>query len=177
VWDLAPHDISIIAYLLGAFPDTIRAMGRSHTASMLEDVCYLHMEYDKGPIVHVHLNWIAPAKVRQMIIGGTKKMLVFDDNQASEKIRLYDKGINFSELGADALNKIKIQYRTGDIVIPQISSNEALADEIQHFAQCLDKSISPQSGGSFGMSVCRVLEAADESLANQSALIRIDNHA
>lgn len=173
IWDLAPHDVSIVSYLLNKFPSTIMAMGKAHTPSKLVDVCYLHMEYNEGPIVHVNLNWLAPAKVRQMVIVGTEKMLVFNDLEIIEKIRVYDKGVNFEEMTSDSLNQLKVQYRLGDIKIPQISGKEALAYEIEYLAECLDNSIKPISDGFFGIKICEVLEAADQSLAHNSSKVEV----
>ena len=167
IWDLAPHDISIINYLIKAEPIAVTAVGSSHTNSGYEDIAYLHIEYPAKMIAHLHLNWLAPAKIRRTLIGGTKKMIIYDDMEPSEKVKIYDKGVLVhSALDSNSIHKIFVDYRTGDMVAPKISNKEALYVEADHFITCVRDRVRPLVDGQEGLKVVKVLEAAQESISN-----------
>ena len=138
VWDLAPHDISIMQYLLDSKKvKSVCAHGISHTPSGIENIAYVTINFDNDLLAHFHVNWLAPMKIRRILIGGKDKMLVFDDVQPSEKIKIYDKGITVTNGSKESLYKTLIQYRIGDVHIPNIPNTEALRIETRHFAECI----------------------------------------
>jgi predicted dehydrogenase len=150
-----------------AGPIAVTAVGSSHTNSGYEDIAYLHIEYPAKMIAHLHLNWLAPAKIRRTLIGGTKKMIVYDDMEPSEKVKIYDKGVLVhSALDSNSIHKIFVDYRTGDMVAPKISNKEALSVEADHFITCVRDRVRPLVDGQEGLKVVKVLEAAQESISN-----------
>jgi predicted dehydrogenase len=166
VWDLAPHDISIMDYIINRPPASIVATGSDHLGKGLEDVAYLTIFYPDNIIAHIHVNWLSPVKIRQTQISGSKKMVVWDDNSPSEKVKIYDKGIEVIQT-ADQVYQTLIQYRTGDMYCPKISQTEALAVEMEHFADCLEKNRVPVSDGHSGLRVVQLLESAEKSIKNR----------
>ncbi len=138
LWDLAPHDVSIMHCLLGEKAESVVATGSVHLNNNLEDVAYLSIYYPNNLIAHIHTNWLSPVKIRQTLIAGSKKMIVWDDNQPSEKVRVYDKGIDVIQ-NADQVYNMLIQYRTGDMHCPRLDSTEALATEVDHIVECLNQ--------------------------------------
>jgi len=168
VWDLAPHDISIIDYLLdGREPESVSTIGARHVDSPTENIAYLSLRYGDQLLAHVHVNWLAPAKVRRMIVGGSKKMIIYDDVEPSEKILVYDKGVKISKNGDPGENpyQLLVEYRTGDMHAPRLDTREALALEAEQVVQCIRKGGRPVADGQAGLRVVRVLEAAEQSLA------------
>src|SRR5262245_12810597 len=173
IHDLAPHDLSIISYLLDRDPLAVRAMGACHAGKGMETLAYLHLEYSDNLLVHCHLNWLAPVKIRRALIAGTRKMIVFDDMEPSEKVRVYDKGIVLKESGRDTLYKVLVDYRTGDMVAPKLAPKEALQSEAEHFLACVKNRTPPLVDGHAGLRVVRILEAAEQSLKKDSARIEV----
>lgn len=172
LWDLAPHDISIMHNLLECDPEAVIATGADHLGNELEDVTYLTVYYPGNLIAHIHSNWLSPVKIRQTLIAGSKKMVVWDDNQPSEKVRVYDKGIEIIDTPDEVYN-ILIQYRTGDMNCPKLDSTEALTVEINHIVECLENNKQSDSDGKAGWMVVRILEASQESLKNRGKEIKI----
>jgi len=163
IWDLAPHDFSIMDYLLEKQPVSVAAVGQAHIHHEgLENIAYVHLTFDNGLIAHFHLNWLSPMKLRRVLIGGSRKMLLFDDMETSDKVRIYDKGVNLVE--KDDVHKALIQYRTGDSYLPQIRNVEALKEMMEHFVDCLETDTEPITDGKSGLRVMRMLEAAQQSL-------------
>jgi predicted dehydrogenase len=172
LWDLAPHDISIMDYVLNRPAQSIVATGADHVGKGLEDVAYLTVYYPDNVIAHIHTNWLSPVKIRQTLISGSKKMIVWDDNEPSEKIKVYDKGIEIVDT-QDKIYNTLIQYRTGDIHMPKVPQLEALALEADHFADCIEKGEKPMTDGAAGLRVVRILEASEESIKNRGKEIKL----
>ncbi len=174
VWDLAPHDISIMQHLLNSKKvKSVCAQGASHTPSGIENIAYVTVNFYNDFLAHFHVNWLAPTKIRRILIGGTEKMLVFDDVQPSEKIKIYDKGITVTN-GRESLYKTLIQYRIGDIHVPNIPNTEALKIETAHFVDCITNGTTSDSNGEDGLYVVKILEAAQNSLNKDGKNIKID---
>jgi len=163
IWDLAPHDISIMHYLLEGKPECVVATGADHLGDGLEDVAYLTVYYSDSLIAHIHTNWLSPVKIRQTLIAGDKKMVVWDDNQPSEKVRIYDKGIEVIKTD-DEIYKTLIQYRTGDMYCPKLNNVEALNAEVDHLVDCLENNKPSIIDGEAGQMVVRILEASEKSI-------------
>ena len=172
IWDLAPHDISIMQYFLNAVPEVIVATGADHFHNGLEDVAYLTAYFPKNLIAHIHVNWLSPVKIRQTLIAGSKKMIVWDDNEPSEKVRIYDKGVDVKNT-SDEVYKLLIQYRTGDMHCPRIDNSEALQVEINHIVECIQQNKPAVTDGISGLNIVKVLEAAQASIKNHGKAIRL----
>jgi predicted dehydrogenase len=172
IWDLAPHDISIITYILDQEPAAVNAHGRSHFAEGIEDVAMTTLHFEKGPIAFIRNSWIDPNKVRSMIFVGSRKMLVYDDVSPNEKIKIYDKGVErpayYDDFGA-----FQFSYRYGDIYIPRIEEYEALGAECGHFVDCIRAGETPRSDGYSGLRVIRTIEAACRSLKSGGGSIPV----
>ena len=169
VWDLGPHDISIANHLLGRAPERVSAVGASHISDTIEDVAYATLYYPDRLLAHFHVNWLAPVKVRQMLVGGSEKMLLWDDIEPSEKIKVYDRGVTVQPLPDGQVDKREIyktliQYRTGDMYAPRLENVEALSRVIAHFLDCIESGSQPLPDGRVGLDVIRILEAADRSM-------------
>ena len=171
VWDLAPHDFSIMNYLLNKSPVGISAQGTEHFGTGLEDVAYIAAHFDNGFIGHFHCNWLSPVKIRKTLISGDKKMLVWDDLESDEKIKIYDRGVEFKN--GEGIDKLLVSYRSGDMYSPRILNTEALQLEAQYFLECIENSIEPFNNGESGLKVVRMLEATDKSLKNGGEKIKI----
>lgn len=163
IWDLAPHDVSIMAYLLKKVPESVSAVGASHVNERVENIAYLTMLFRHQLLAHLHVNWLAPAKVRRTIIGGSKKMIVYDDMDMSEKVKVYDSGARLCN-DPDHIYRTMVEYRTGDMYAPKLDKVEALAVECAHFISCIREGTPPVSGAELGLQTVRVLEAANRSL-------------
>ncbi len=161
IWDLAPHDISIMHHIIPAKPRSVQAVGVNHFNGV-EDMAYITVEHDDRLISHFHVNWLSPVKIRRVLIGGSKHMIVYDDMQPSEKVRVYDKGVDITE--EESLYRSLVQYRIGDMFAPKIEESEALSLMAAEFVQCIQKGTTPLTDGKFGVEVVRVLEAAEQSL-------------
>ncbi len=163
IWDLAVHDLAIMEYVLSAQPCAVSATGVSHVPGQPANIAYLTLFFDGSLIAHVHANWLAPVKVRRTLVGGSQKMIVYDDLEPSEKIKVYNKGITVNN-GTEHKYQLLIDYRTGDMWAPQLDISEALRTEVIHFADCLDTGKSPITDGLAGLRVVSILEAASKSM-------------
>jgi predicted dehydrogenase len=170
LWDLAPHDFSIMDYLVRKNPIAVSAMGISHFNSF-EDIAYITVMFSGNIIAHFHVNWISPVKVRRILVGGTKLMVVYDDMEPSEKIKLYDRGVEIK--GTDSVHKALVEYRTGDMFAPHVAQTEALALMTADFVNGIKGVCKPESNAQSGLNVVRLLEAADQSLKMGGLVIPI----
>jgi len=168
IWDLAPHDLSIMNQLLGKDAEAISATGQAHLNSH-EDIAFITAYYPDKMIAHVNVNWISPVKVRTTLIGGEKKMLVWNDLEADEKLKIYDKGVDVK--GHEGVYNLLVSYRSGDMWAPQVEQVEALKLELDYFAECVTKGTKPFNDGCAGLKVVRMLEAASESLSKRGELV------
>lgn len=175
IWDLAPHDLSIVSHAFGAKPKIVRAIGGSHTEQGLVDVAYLNVEYCEGFSANFHLNWLSPTKIRRMMVAGSKRMIVWDDMEPTEKLRVYDKGVELRRLSEEDQRSIRVEYRLGDVWLPKIDSTEALRKMTAHFIECCRRRTRPLCDGQSGLEVVRVLEASQLSLANRGSAVSIEN--
>jgi predicted dehydrogenase len=166
LWDLAVHDLSIMDYVLGTQPSAVAATGMAHVPGKSEDVAYLTCFFDDRLIAHFHVNWLAPVKMRRTLIGGDRQMIVYDDLEPSEKIKVYDKGITLNA-GPEGVYQMLVGYRTGDMWAPQLSATEALRTEALHVLECIESGQRPLTDGQVGLNVVKILEAATESLAQR----------
>ena len=173
IWDLAVHDISIIQYILNENPVAVSATGASHVAGTPENMAHLALFFQSSCIAHVSVNWLSPVKVRQTLIGGSRKMIVYDDVQATEKIKIYDKGITING-NPEKAHQLRIGYRAGDMWAPHLSAMEALQTEADHFIACIRSGATPISDGTMGLRVVEILEAASRSIAEQGKPVRIE---
>jgi predicted dehydrogenase len=160
MWSLAPHDISVALYLLGQSPQMVSAQGRAFLRTGVHDLVFLTMYFANGALAHCHVSWLDPHKMRRFTVVGSKKMAVFDDMEAREKIRVYDAGVDFPEVGYGDL----LTLRFGDVYIPRVDMKEPLRLECQHFLDCIRQGTRPLSDGRNGVDVLRVLDAAQQSL-------------
>jgi predicted dehydrogenase len=170
IWDLAPHDLSIMNYLIKEKPEAVVATGESHL-NHVADVAYLTFYYPHNIIAHINVNWLSPVKVRTTLIGGEKKMLVWNDLEADEKIKVYDKGVEMSN--GEGRYKLMISYRSGDMWAPRIEQLEALRVEASYFVDCIMNDKKPFNDGVAGLQVVRALEAADQSLQQKGKIIQL----
>jgi predicted dehydrogenase len=168
IWDLAPHDLSIMDHLLDKSPEALVATGQTHLNGH-EDVAFLTLYFPDQVIAHINVNWLSPVKVRTTLIGGEKKMLVWNDLEADEKIKVYDKGVKISS--REGLYELLVSYRSGDMWAPQIEQVEALRQELSYFVDCISNDRTPFNDGVAGMRVVKMLEAANESLSKRGALV------
>lgn len=173
VWDLAVHDFSILQHILNERPTKVAATGISHVPDSPENTAFITLFYPSGCIAHINVNWLAPVKVRQTLIGGSKKMVVYDDIEPSEKIKVYDKGVDLVT-DEDQIYQLLVNYRAGDMYAPSLKNTEALGVEIAHFADCISNGTTPITGGQMGLEVVRLLEAATQSMQAQGAPVEID---
>ncbi len=164
VLDLAPHDVSILNYVLGSTPSVVECWGARNAHPRLEDVAHLRLYYDDpGVFANVHVSWLNPKKIRQVTVVGSNKMVVFDDLKAEQRVKVHDKGVTAISDGAD-LTAVPMSYRLGDIVCPYVAMNEPLRVEDEHFVTCVQTGMRPLSDGESGLEVVRVLEAAQRSM-------------
>ena len=174
VWDLAPHDISIILYLLGKTPLRVNGQGKAHFFKGIDDVATATLNFDNGEIAFLHHSWLDPYKVRKMTLVGTKKMLVYDDTHPNEKIKIFDKGID-SPPQYDTYGEFQFAYRYGDIFSPRIEDKEPLRAECEHFIECIQERKTPISDGYSGLRVVTIIEAICESIQKNGVSIEIRN--
>ena len=173
LWDLAPHDVSILLYILGRMPTHISAIGSAHVTDGVEDVVILTLEFGPALMANVIVSWLDPRKVRQMTLVGDRKMLVYDDISPNEKVRIYDRGVDGPK-HYDSFGEFHYSYRYGDIVTPMLKESEPLAAECAHFLDCIRTGASPRSSGETGLNVVRVLAAAQKSLRGDHARIPLE---
>jgi predicted dehydrogenase len=172
VWDLAVHDLSIMDFVLSKKPVAVSATGISHVPGKPENTAYLTLFFDDKLIGHVHANWLSPVKLRQTLIAGSKKMIVYDDLEPSEKIKIYDKGITLNG-DAESVYKMLVGYRAGDMWAPQIDITEALKVEAKHFAACVTGKEKPLTPGEAGLRTIQLLEAATRSMQNRGQPVEL----
>ncbi|MBK8674024.1 MAG: Gfo/Idh/MocA family oxidoreductase [Bacteroidetes bacterium] len=165
LWDLAPHDLSILNYLKSEKPFSVQATGISHTNNGIENIAFLTINYQSDFIAHFNCSWTSPVKIRMMLIGGDKKMIVFNDLEPSEKIKIYDTG--YQHTTDEDKNKILVDYRSGDIFIPKIENKEALSNMAADFISAITNNTTPISNFQSGLDVVRILEAAQKSIKNK----------
>jgi len=172
VWDLAPHDLSIIDHLIQKTPEAISATGQTHLNGH-EDVAFITLYFPDKVIAHINVNWLSPVKVRTTLIGGEKKMLVWNDLEADEKIKIYDKGVNITS--REGLYNLLVHYRSGDMWAPQIEQIEALNKELAYFVDCIMNDKTPFNDGNAGLRVVKMLEAASASLKLRGQLVYLSD--
>ncbi|VAW73572.1 hypothetical protein MNBD_GAMMA15-2210 [hydrothermal vent metagenome] len=175
IWDLAPHDLSILLHVLDKKPVAVSALGTAHAGTRMENLAYITLTFDDNTLAHFHVNWLAPRKVRQIIIGGEKKMLVFDDMESNEKIKVYDKGITVEQGDREAVYQSMFHYRVGDMCSPRLDPTEALLKECCYFADCVRNDETPFNNGEAGLEVVRILEAATHSMSHAGTLVAFAN--
>jgi predicted dehydrogenase len=172
LWDLAVHDLSIMDYVLQRQPTAVSATGLSHVTGKPENIAYMTMFFDRPLIAHVHVNWLAPVKVRRTLLGGSRRMVVFDDLEASEKVKVYDRGISVDP-SPENVYQMLVGYRTGDMLAPRLSQAEALSVEAAHFVDCIGGKATPRTDGAAGLRIVRLLEAATASMQARGRLVEV----
>ena len=170
IWDLAPHDLSIMDHLIRSEPEAIVATGEKHLNGV-EDVAYITVYFPDSVIAHINVNWLSPVKIRTTLVGGQKKMLVWNDLVADEKVRVYDKGVDITS--GEGLRDILVSYRTGDMWAPQVQQLEALRVELDYFAKCIMEGTTPFNDGIAGLRIVKMLEAADRSIQKRGEFVRL----
>lgn len=163
LWDLAVHDISIMLYLLRQSPLWVQASGIRHFKDQHENIAYLACEMPGNQMGHIHVNWLSPVKVRKIILGGSKRMIVYDDNEVMEKIKVYDAGVEL-DTPPETIHDILVSYRVGDIFVPKLQNIEALREVAADFIHCIETGDRPRSDGNLGLDVIRILESASQSM-------------
>src|SRR5216684_6756729 len=166
LWDLAPHDLSIMDYLIDRQPEAVSAIGSCHIERGIENIAYLLLHFPNEFIAHFHFNWLAPVKIRRTMIAGSSKMILYDDIEPTEKVRVYDKGVTTNRVGADreADYQTLVSYRTGDVWAPKLDSTEALRYVVAEFLDSIREARKPLTDGESGLRVVRLLEAAQQSI-------------
>jgi predicted dehydrogenase len=173
VWDLAPHDLSIIDHVLGGPPARwVSAIGARHFGTH-ENLAYLTIGYDGDLLAHVHVNWVAPVKTRRITIAGTQRMLVYDDTEPAERVKLYESGVDVEKLDNEALYRLNVQYRTGDVLAPKLDPREALRLVVEDFTRACRGGGAPLSDAALGLRVVRLLEAAQRSIERRGERIEV----
>jgi predicted dehydrogenase len=172
IWDLAPHDLSIMNYLLGKDAEAIVATGQTHLNGHA-DIAFITAYFPDKMIAHINVNWLSPVKMRTTLIGGERKMLVWNDLEADEKVKVYDKGVDVT--GQEGVYNLLVSYRSGDMWAPHVEQVEALRLELGYFVECIKKNEKPFNDGRAGLNVVRMLEAANESLAQRGSLVYLDH--
>jgi predicted dehydrogenase len=173
LWDLAPHDISILRYIMGAEPVTVCAQGTCCVYEGVEDIVYTMLRFPGNVLAHMRLSWLDPRKTRQITVVGSKKMVIYDDVAALEKIKIYDKGVKAIPHN-ETFGDFSFAYHYGDLVVPHIQHKEPLRVECQHFLECIAEGKQPLSDGYSGLRVVKILEAAQASLDDHGRLVAID---
>lgn len=172
IWDLAPHDLSIVDYLVGRLPRSVSAFGAVHTGRGIEDVAYLNLDFGDGLIANYHVNWLSPVKIRHIMIGGADKSLVYNDLDISEPLKIYDCGIDVDD-DVEARRGRLISYRSGDVWSPHVERTEPLAVMAEHFVDCATHGKKPLTAGEEGLRVVRILDAAQRSIKAQGGRITL----
>ncbi|HWO56884.1 MAG TPA: Gfo/Idh/MocA family oxidoreductase [bacterium] len=172
LWDLAPHDLSIMDAVMGPGAEAVSALGRAHLGTHVENIAYMTVMFNHGAIAHFHVNWLAPVKVRTTLIGGSRRMIVYDDTEPSEKVKIYDKGVDVAT-DVEKVHRTLVQYRTGDMHAPKIDDTEALLLVAREFADSIREKRAPLTDAHAGRRVVAVLEAANKSLTQEGRLVRL----
>ncbi len=170
LWSIAPHDISIMLFLLGQMPAEVSARGISHLTPPIEDVVFVSLLFPNNVLAHIHVSWLDPSKTRQMTIVGSHKMIIYDDVASEGKVRIYDKGV-LKVGNGQIYGEFQYKLHSGDIYIPKIDMTEPLRNECSHFIECVQKGSRPKSDGESGLRVIKVLEAAQQSLEQQGRAV------
>mgnify|MGYP001603651722 CR=1 FL=1 len=173
IWDLAPHDIAIMDYLMPFEKLAVSATGSDYFGTSMTSKSLLTIFMANNVVAHINVSWVSPVKIRQTLIGGTSKMILYDDTEPSEKVKIYDKGVELDYTRED-FYRIQVQYRVGDMYAPKLEDHEALALETQHFAECINQGHEPLTNGHAGLEVVKVLIAAQKSLRLNGAPVEID---
>lgn len=177
VWDLAPHDLSIMDHIVAREPIALTATGSSHIEAGIENIAYVMLRFRDSFIAHFHFNWLSPVKIRRTLIAGSRKMIVYDDIEPTEKVRVYDKGVTTNRIESDtdkeAAYRTLVSYRTGDVWVPKLDSTEALTHVSAEFLEAIMEKRAPLTDGSAGLRVVRLLEAAQESINQGGRLIEL----
>ena len=171
--DLAVHDFSILDYLLDEQPVAVTASGTNHFPGTPENLAYVTLYYDSGMIAHTSVSWLAPVKVRQILLGGSKKMIAYDDLEPSEKVKVYDKGVSFTD-DPDQIQEMRVGYRTGDMWAPKLAVTEALREESEHFVDCIVNGGTPRTDGQLGLRVVQLIEATSESMHRRGETVTVN---
>ncbi|MGH9677650.1 MAG: Gfo/Idh/MocA family oxidoreductase, partial [Candidatus Acidiferrum sp.] len=173
IWDLAPHDLSIVDHILTSEARSISAWGCAHADPAIEDIAYVNVDYGERLPASFHVNWLSPVKVRQMIFAGSRKSLIFNELNTAEPVKIYDRGIELG--GTDDRQKLMVGYRSGDVLSPHIEPAESLRGVVTHFAECIRDSRTPLSDGRLGLRVVRLLEAATRSIRAQGGRVVLNS--
>jgi len=175
VSDLAPHDFSVMCHLIKDKPVAVSAQGVSHYNGDFEDVAYITVYFDNSHLLaHFHVNWLSPVKVRRTIISGKRRMLLWDDISADEKVKIYDRGVELKiQTSEEKVHNMLVNYRIGDVYIPKLEATEALRKEVDYFIDCLQKNIEPFNNGQAGLMVVKLLEASNRSIAQKGHLVKL----
>jgi predicted dehydrogenase len=173
VWDLAPHDLSIVDFLVQRLPKSLAAFGAAHAGHDLEDVAYLNLDFGEGLIANFHVNWLSPVKIRYTMIGGSEKSIVYNDLHPAEVIKVYDSGIIVREDNLEDRRRLMIDYRSGDVWSPHVARTEPLQTMVTHFLDCVEQGKRPLSDGEAGLRVVRILDAAQRSIKAQGGRITL----
>ena len=175
IWDLAPHDFSILFFLINEQPAFISAIGKDYVQPGISDVAFINVGFPSGIIAHIEVSWLSPSKLRRTTIIGDKKMLVYDDTSSMEKIKIYDKGVNYKD--PETFGEFQLSYRTGDIVSPHLKNYEPLRVEVEHFLDCIQNGKNPMTDGASGLRVVRAMEMAEASLNKSGEVIHVSSDA
>jgi predicted dehydrogenase len=170
VWDLAPHDLSIMDHIIREQPEAVVTTGSRHLNGVA-DMAFITVYFPGSLIAHINVNWLSPVKVRKTLIGGRDKMLVWDDLEPDEKIRIYDKGVDITS--GQGVYDLLVSYRSGDVWAPKVDATEALKLELGYFVDCIQKGVNPSNDGVAGLRIVRLLEAADQSLSEKGKLVAL----
>ncbi len=173
IWDLAVHDLAIMDHVLGRQPRAVSASGMKHIGEHA-NIAYLTLAFDDRLIGHVHVNWLAPVKIRRTLIGGSRRMIVYDDLEPSEKVKVYDRGVTLQEESDQEVYQMMVNYRLGDMWVPHLGVTEALQTEMRHFLRCIEHSERPVTDAEAGLRVVKILEAASQSMAEHGRTIELD---
>jgi len=174
IWDLAPHDLSIMDYLIPLKKYSVSATGLNYNGNGLNPKSMLTINMENNVVAHINVSWLSPVKIRQTMIGGSKKMILYDDTHPDEKVKVYDKGVHIYET-KEELYRLNVQYRAGDMYVPKLENHEALALETQHFSDCVIRGEKPLTGGEAGLEIVKILTASNQSLKQMGAPVEIRN--
>lgn len=173
IWDLASHDFGTIFYWLQEEPISVQAVGKGSIMKDNPDIAFITLRFQSDVLVNIHVSWLAPSKLRNTVIVGSKKMIVYDDTEPSQKIKIFDKGVSYLE--HTDFGEFQLSYRTGDIMVPVLPNIEPLKAEIAHFSRCIEKGETPKTDGEVGLQVVKYLELAEHSLKNSGEVIVVKN--
>jgi predicted dehydrogenase len=165
IWDLAPHDLSIIDYLIGRPARSVMVVGASHAGNKLADIAHVHLDYGDNILASLHVNWLSPVKVRHFLIGGSRRSVLYNDLDLSERVKVYERGVDISQ-DREGIHQTLISYRSGDVLSPHLDPTEPLRNLVDHFADCIERGVTQVSGAEHGLRIVRILEAAENSLSS-----------